>query len=216
NDTINFSVTGTILLASELPEVTDSQLAINGPAALGITVDGGNAVQVMQVASGAKLNLNNVTVANGVAGDGGAGGITNQGTVTIANSTFSGNGVTTTGLGLVGGILNNGTLSISKSTFSGNESPCFGCGVGAIRNEGNLTISNSTFSSNSSAGDTGDGGILNFGTLTVTNTAFSGNSGGGPAGAIENLGIATITGSTFFNNISGINGGFGAGGITNG
>src|SRR5690348_1731169 len=58
NDTIKFSVTGTILLASTLPEVTDSQLTINGPASPGITFDGGGKVQVMQVASGAMLNLN--------------------------------------------------------------------------------------------------------------------------------------------------------------
>src|SRR5690348_1196663 len=37
NDTIQFSVTGTISLASTLPQVTDSQMTINGPASPGIT-----------------------------------------------------------------------------------------------------------------------------------------------------------------------------------
>src|SRR6059058_967977 len=37
NDTIQFSVTGTILLADSLPTVTDSLLNINGPASPGIT-----------------------------------------------------------------------------------------------------------------------------------------------------------------------------------
>src|SRR5690349_6568758 len=41
NDTIQFSVTGTISLASTLPEVTASNLTINGPASPRITIDGG-------------------------------------------------------------------------------------------------------------------------------------------------------------------------------
>src|SRR5262249_48036853 len=53
HDTIQFSVTGTILLASTLPEITDSELTINGPPALGITISGGDKVPVMQVASDA-------------------------------------------------------------------------------------------------------------------------------------------------------------------
>jgi hypothetical protein len=234
HDTIQFSVTGTILLASTLPEVTDSNLTMNGPASPGITIDGGGnrgtpfhpGVQVMQVASGATLNLNNVTVANGYFVElaepipvTAAGGITNQGTLTLTNSTFSKNG---TGQGLAGGILNQGKLDISKSTFSGNSCATGAGGpnnptggIGGIRNEGELTISNSTFSGNNTNGDTGDGGILNLGTLTITNSTFSGNSGGG-TGAIQNLGTATIIGSTFLGNLAGANGTEAAGGITNG
>src|SRR5262249_20576296 len=60
HDTIQFSVTGTITLASTLPEITDSQLTIKGPASPGITIDGGEnefrpGIQVMQVASGTTL-----------------------------------------------------------------------------------------------------------------------------------------------------------------
>ena len=40
HDTIDFSVTGTIFLGSTLPEVTDSLLAIIGPASPGIIIDG--------------------------------------------------------------------------------------------------------------------------------------------------------------------------------
>jgi hypothetical protein len=222
HDTVKFSVTGTIKLADTLPEITDSNLTINGPASPGITIDGGGEVQVMQVASGATLNLNNVTVANGncvgfLPGSGcfqaGAGGITNQGTLTITKSTFSRNGA---GLGLAGGILNLAKLDITNSTFSDNNSGGFNAPAGGINNEGTLTISNSTFSGNNTNFDTGDGGIFNDGTLTVINSTFSGNNGGGPAGAIENRGAATIIGSTFLGNGAGANGTVGAGGITNG
>src|SRR6516162_2409950 len=66
NDTIQFSVTGTILLGSTLPQITDGHLTINGPALPGITIDGGGQVQVMVVASDATLNLNDLTIADGL------------------------------------------------------------------------------------------------------------------------------------------------------
>jgi hypothetical protein len=243
NDTIQFSVTGTILLASILPEVTDSQLTINGPASPGVTIDGGGKVQVMQIASGVTLNLYNVTIAHGSGEPSAAGGLVNQGTLIITKSAFLDN--VSGADGSVGGILNEGTLSISESTFSGNKNSGSGSGdgailnqaeldisnsnfsdngsesfggfqVGGIDNKGKLSINNSTFSANGTNADTGDGGILNDGTLIVANSTFSGNAGGGPAGAIENRGMATILGSTFFGNGAGANGGLGAGGITNG
>src|SRR6516165_604876 len=57
DDTIKFRVTGTITLGSTLPEVTDGQLTITGPAAPGIAIDGDHRGQMMLVASGATLNL---------------------------------------------------------------------------------------------------------------------------------------------------------------
>lgn len=45
-DTINFSVTGTITLASQLPAISHPDLTINGPGANQLTVSGNNAVRV--------------------------------------------------------------------------------------------------------------------------------------------------------------------------
>ena len=112
HDTIQFSVTGTILLASTLPEITDSQLTINGPVAPGITIDGGNQVGVMQAASGAALSLKTLTIAHGFAGFPPpvgetllAGGIVNEGKLTVTNSSLSGNSCVT---GRTGAIDNEG------------------------------------------------------------------------------------------------------------
>jgi CSLREA domain-containing protein len=231
NDTIQFSVTGTILLTSTLPEITDSQLTINGPASPGITIHGGDKVQGMRVASGAMLNLNKLTIANGnglSAGVSpvcsfppfcGGGGIFNSGTLTVSHSTFSGN---STFLG--GGISNSGTLTVTHSTFSGNAANH----GGGIANQGNLTVANSTFSSNSgfedgcgilnegtatatvtnstfsgnNSFDGSGGGISNSGTLTVTHSTFSGNSTRTGAGGIDNFGALTVINSTFFGNSS--------------
>ncbi len=192
-DTIQFSVTGTILLRSTLPQVTDSELAIAGP----ITIDGGSnlgigifGVQVMQVASGATLNLKRLTIADGFT-DAAGGGILNFGTLTVTDSTFSGNFG-----GAGGGIGNGGTLTVTNSTFSNNSG-----GGSGIFNDNMLIVTNSTFSGNS--GGVG-GGINNSGTLTVSNSTFSGNSGV-PGGGIANFGEngLTVTNTTFSNNSGG-------------
>jgi CSLREA domain-containing protein len=203
NDTIVFSVVGTILLTDTLPQIgsvndvlVSNILTINGPAAPGITIDGQNAVQIMLVAPGATLNLNNLKVANGSAGEGNSGGgIFSDGTLTVTNTTFSGNSA-----GASGGAVasSDGTLTVINTTFSGNSAGTRG---GAIDSSfGTLTVINSTFSGN--AGNSG-GAIDNFGgTLTVTNSTLSGNSASSLGGGISNISsefnaTLTVTNSTF-------------------
>jgi predicted outer membrane repeat protein len=210
NDTITFRVTGTIKLASTLPEVTDSQLTITGPGAPGITIDGGvnpsqefTGVQVMQVALGTTLNLNHLTIADGgnFATVGG-GGIRSDGTLKVSNSTFSGNECG--GLAFAGGaIYSDGSLTVTDSTFSGNKCDALG---GAIFNDGSLTVTNTTFSGNRAEpfgiGREGAGGaIYSDGTTgMITNSTFSGNFGLATGGAIDNVGALTVTNSTFSGN----------------
>ena len=210
NDTIRFSVTGTILLASTLPQVTDSRLTINGPTSPGITIDGDNAVQVMQVASGATLNLNRVTIYRGVSELLG-GGVDNSGTLSVSNSTFSSN---QSGNPEGGAIYNDGSLTVTNTTFYGNYARPFGSGRGgvggAIANDGTMEITNSTFSGNFALAS--GGAIYNAGTLTVTNSTFSGNLTStaplpGYGGGIQNFGSLTVTNSTFSGNGGGPGGG---------
>ncbi len=195
-DTIQFSVAGTITLGATLPAITNV-LTISAPTASpGITVDGDNQFQVMQVSSGATLNLENLTIADG-AGVLTGGGIVNAGTLTVTNSTFSGNSATNRG----GGIFNDGPLTVTNSTFSGNSAGSAGSGI--AMDDGTATVANSTFSDNKAGGG---GAILvdNANSLTVTNSTFSGNSGGG----ISNNGsLLTVINSTFS-----ANSGFGIGG----
>jgi predicted outer membrane repeat protein len=194
SDTLDFSVSGTIILGSTLPtieNVSPASLTIDGSGQT-ITVSGNNAVQVMTVNSGATLNLQNLTIANGL-DTSGASGILNQGKLTVTNSTFSGN----TGFGTGGGIDNDGALIVTNSTFSGN----IAVDGGGISNDfgATLTVTNSTFSGNTGFDD--GGGILNNGgTLTVTNTTFSGNSGFDGGGGIFSGGTLTVTNSTFTDN----------------
>ena len=128
-----------------------------------------------------------------------------DGTLTVANSTFSDNGAAYSG----GGIVNDGTLTVINSSFSGNDA---GISGGGIVNGGTLTVTNSTFNDNRTVGGfpvSADGGGIYSGTtatLTVTNSTFVRNSavglGGGIAGSfgavtITNTIIASITTPSF-------------------
>jgi len=219
-DTIQFSVTGTINLTGALPDLS-SNIDITGPGANQLTVrrDTGGDYAIFTVGGGATVGISGLTVSGGSATYGG--GISNSGTLVLAESAVRGNsGV------FGGGIINSGTMTMTNSTISGNSAATQG---GGMFNLGMTTVTGSTFSGNS-GGNCG-GGILNgtnlddFATLTVINSTFSGNSagvGGGlfnsyqdtmrvtnctltgnSGGGIANNGMLTITGSTVTGNSSG-------------
>jgi hypothetical protein len=98
-------------------------------------------------------------------GPGQGGGLYNSGTLTISDSTLSGNSTTTsldgTSAGSGGGIYNSGTLTASNSTLSGNSA-----------------ISNHSFG----------GGILNNNTIHARNTIIAGNTAGSGSDLFGNLG----------------------------
>src|SRR5882672_12014680 len=196
--TVTFACSGTITLTATITIFADTTIDGTGQ---NVTISGGNAVQVFSVPSGVQLNLNKLTITQGLLayGIGDGGGIFNQGTLTVTNSTFYGN-VSYFGGG--GGIANFGTLTVINSTFEGN-SAFIG---GGIANFGTLTVTNSKFEAN---GAYDGGGIYNYlATLTVTNSTFIGNDGvytGG--GGIYSLGTLTVSNSTFSGNISFSNGG---------
>jgi len=134
-----------------------------------ITISGGGTTQVFVVNSGGTIALANLAVSYGYDGNGMGGAILNEGTLTVSNSTFSGNDAYN------GGAIFNegGTLTVTNSTFSGNSAHLDG-GGGAISNDyGLLTVSNSTFSGNQAYNG---GAIDNYDTLTVTNSTLLGNS----------------------------------------
>jgi hypothetical protein len=161
------------------------------------------------------VTISGLTVSNGVlnstANNDEGGGLFNGGTLTIANSTISGNsgtGPTNNG----GGISNAGTLTVTNSIISGNKADNNSSG-GGIHNTGTMTITNSTISGNSANNSTpGGGGIKNEGTATITGTTISGNtvinsSGGKGAGIYNVTGSLTLTNCT----VSGNNGDTGVG-----
>ena len=193
-DSIDFAVTGTISLESALPAL-NSSLAIQGPGANQLTVARNaastTAFDVFTVGSGATVQISGLTLtgANNSA-------IVNAGTLTVSNSTLSGNS------GSQGGAIENtGTLTVSNSTLSGNRA--WGGYGGAIDNSGSVDIRNSTLSGNAALGTSGD---------PVPNppNIFTDGTGGQPAPPVLNPtpaaggaifgGVVTISNSTIANN----------------
>ena len=158
-------------------------LTLSGAGAGATTIDADGIDRVFQVLSGATVVITDVTITGGSSASGG--GINNQGTLTMTNSTISGNSASVGG----GGLFNAKTLTMTNSTVSGNSGGLFG---GGIRNDRStrMTLTNSTVSSNFASFG---GGIDNFGTLTLTNSTISGNAASNTGGGIAGLRTLTLT-----------------------
>jgi len=204
----------------------DSELAINKPVTINesgraITVsgdsgnDGSPNVRVFNIGEEGVVTLNHLNIISGTANEGGGifsyfgtltvtnsslsgnsanysgGGISNYyGPLTINNSTFSGNSVTENG----GGVYNSGALDIISSTFSNN----IAASGGGIHNQGNLTVVSNTLSGNTAAYY--GGGICNYGGMTINSSTLSGNSANESGGGIFGGGTMEVNNSTLSDN----------------
>jgi hypothetical protein len=206
-DTIDFGVTGTITLSTgEL--LVDKSITISGPGSDNLTVDGNHASHVFHVSGGVTATVAGLSITNGGESPGAGGGIYNDhSTLAIDHCTVSDNLGSVGGGVYNDGYSGIATLTVTNSTFSGNSvgAPYMVGSGGGIYNNGSygsatLTIANSTFSGNSAGvADYGWGGaIYNDGytgsaTLMVNNSTFSGNSAGYHGGGIYNgSGMVTI------------------------
>jgi CSLREA domain-containing protein len=158
------------------------------------------------------LNVISSTLSNNSTTTNGGGGIYNQGFVLeVADSVFSGN---TSIFG--GGIATiTGTMTVSNSTFSGNVAVGT-TGGGGIYSQGSgttLAVFGSTFDSNVADDHNGHGfgGGLAVGssviTATVAGSTFFGNSTGAEGGGISTFRPLTVTNSTFYGNSASTDGG---------
>jgi len=181
-------------------------LTIIGKGAKKTFINGNKIDRVFHVIGNVKVNINDITIQNGLSDSGG--GIYNEGTLTITYSTVSNNSAYGIDFAFGGGIYNYGTLMINKSTVSNNMVTADSPRGGGIYNRGTLTITKSDFSNNSASGVwyAVGGSIYNeSGTLTITKSTVSNNSASGidyaVGGAIHNsIGTLTITKSTVSNN----------------
>jgi hypothetical protein len=194
-------------------------LKIIGTSATTTVIDGGaNGTVIIIAQPTAHVTLSAVTIQNGVPRNGFGAGIFNNGTLTVKNSTISGNHAVSGRASGGGGIYNSGKASINNSTISGNSVSAgsisqrlVAVGGGIYNSAGKVTINNSTISGNSASafgygGEAQGGGIDNdFGTLTINNSTVTGNnassyysygSGGGIAGSFT----VTINNSTVSGN----------------
>ncbi|MEW4491085.1 right-handed parallel beta-helix repeat-containing protein [Thalassoglobus sp. JC818] len=198
------SLSGQITLTSGQLILSDTTgtISLEGLGANLLTITGSNLSRIFEVQAGVTATISGVTISDGYAQYGG--GVRNDGILTIAASTISGNtaqGPSAGGLG--GGVYNSldATLTIVNSTVSGNT-VVNGSG-GGVFNHGSLTVTNSTISGNTATGNNG-GGIVNYGSATVTSTTISGNSIDDAGGAgIGNAGTLVLNNTIIANSLSG-------------
>lgn len=204
-DAITFNVTGTILLTSHLPTITQA-VTITGPGQNNLTIDGNNLYRVIYNTSSIAISISDMTLTKGYTGtiDQGGGLIWNSyGTLTISNVTFS-----------------NMTLNVSQSaafcqkqagvtTFNNCTFTNLNAGINANHGSTPTTTSSvetdyqnrvyvnySTFSNNIR-------GIETERFTKIDNCTFTGNTTS--AASLQGLNRQTVTNSTFSNNGIGIN-----------
>jgi hypothetical protein len=197
-------------------------LTIVGSGASTTFIDGGASRRVVTISNtAAHVTLSKLTIRNGKATSGA--GINNSGTLTLTNSTVSGNWapIPCTPLFLVciykgtasgGGIYNSGALIISNSIISGNHAgsycnanPCSALG-GGIYNRGTLMMIRSSTLTGNSAGtacstslscSVGVGGAFytSGGTVTLSNSTVTGSTAYRCQGTCGGAGGAIVNGS---------------------
>jgi hypothetical protein len=224
-DTITFAVSGTITLTSaEL--LIDKSITVTGPGPemLAVSRTSNTQFRVLQVTQlGRTVNIESLKISNGDAGfDYGGGILNNQATLTISNCSVVDN-IASGGGGVYNS--DGGSLTIVNSTVSGNDAGGGQNPSGGGVAGGSLTIINSTISGNSAVGAFpftfgGGGGISGVGTITNSTIAdnYAGLDGGGISGewTIGNCTVSNNGAGGGTNNFPGAGGGvWGGGTISN-
>lgn len=146
-------ITGKITLdAAKGSLFVSENVAISGPAdGVGVTVDGNHAVQLFSIGNGVTATISNLTIANGSADFGG--GITNLGALSLSGVSMIGNSASNYGGGIYSDTAS--TLTITNTTFSGNSAPVGG-GIALNSSSGvtitNATLSGNTAQANEGGG----------------------------------------------------------------
>jgi hypothetical protein len=177
------------------------------------------AFRLLDVAAGATLTLQGLTLTDGLASGSGVsaqgGAIYSQGALTLNGVTVQNNTGGNGGEGLGGAIyVGSGAVTLNNSTLSGNAAQGGGGGAIYVNGGASATLINSTLSVNTAQAG---GGLYNDGTVTLTNVTFSGNTARGADGVSGATGLGgaifvgsgavTLNNSTLSNNAAQVGGG---------
>lgn len=168
---------------------TDKTVVVNGGGL--VTLDGENLRQLFFVFGTGNLTLNNISLVDGNASQGGALYVDTQARASVNGSYITSN-VASTG----GGVYSRGALTISFTTLGSNIAS--GNGGGIYNNGGTVTITDSYLVSNQAQ----NGGAVYTagGQLTLLRTAVRGSVITNFGGGIYAAGATTLTNVTFSNN----------------
>ena len=160
----------------------------------GATIDADSKCRVLNVASGANVTVQNITLKNGRTSFGG--GVCISGTLTMNTGTTISDNAATSATGAGGGIYieNGGKFYLNGGTISNNEASAAGGGVFVLSGgtfemtSGKISGCTAPISSNGEGG-----GICSNGTLSISGGSIEENSGTIGAGVCVKGGSVTIT-----------------------
>ncbi|MEZ4709847.1 MAG: family 16 glycosylhydrolase [Caldilineaceae bacterium] len=209
---------GEIALTSG-PLTLSQDVIIDGSSAPGLSLNGGGTDRLLVVNAGVNATVSGLTFTNGYAFQL-AGGILNNGSLTLDHVTVTGNSMTTDagdfwqgGAGIYNG--EGSSLHLIDSTVANNSSGWAGGGIyaffntsvlierstisgntaqdvgGGLRTLGNVSIQNSTLSGNVATNWHGGAAFVTDGVMNILNSTIVGNSG--PADAAGGLFVGTFT-----------------------
>lgn len=191
-DTITFQsgLSGTINVGAQLEAFGD--VAIDGPGAATITLDGGDAGRVLYAANDVALSVSGLTLTNGaVPGSNKGGAIASYGSLNLDGVTITSSSAYWGG----GAFVHGNRVTITGSRLASNSASGYGGGLAAdgggfVINASDLvTISGSSFSGNTAVEAGGAIALYDsFVDVVVDSTTVSGNTVTGTASAYNNGG----------------------------
>ncbi|MBI3421543.1 MAG: ExeM/NucH family extracellular endonuclease [Acidobacteria bacterium] len=185
--TIDFSVTGTINLATALPNLNHPNLTISGPGADQLDVHRNAAAlfRIFSINSGKTVALSGLSISNGNVTGVDGGGVFSSGNLTLTNCALTGNQTDGEG-GAVYATL-NGQLTLTGCTLNGNTAnKGGGVSSGTVPPTITITINltNTTISGNVATATGGGIGLddpnvtMNLLNVTIANNTASASGGG--------------------------------------
>jgi hypothetical protein len=179
NSTITFdpSIDGLAILLGGTQLLIDKDLSIDASSLPdGLTISGGGASRVFEIASGITATLKGLTLTDGIDGNLG-GAILNQGALNLSDCTLFNN---TAGWG--GGLhtTDSGSATVEGCTFFNNNATQQG---GAIHSYGPMTVTNTTLTGNTAAA-AGGGMAAWLADYTLVHTTVVNNGGASNGGGV--------------------------------
>ncbi len=190
----------TVTTAAEI--VIDTDVILDGLGILTVDADGQH--RPLSVLENVTAELRRLTVTGGSTPDLDGGGIFNDGTLTLIDTTVSNSTAPRFG----GGVANSGALTMMRCSITDNTAGEGGGGISHVG--GALSMVDTTVSSNTAGGDGGQGnggGVFNQGGITLTGCTVSGNEATGDGGGLAVANSATLLNTTISGNTAGQNGG---------
>ena len=210
-DTITFAagLSGTIVLASDLPLITES-VSILGPGAGVLAVDGdGNSIFQLDGIGSGTSTISGLTLTGAYAEMGGAIGFySDGGSLAVADAVITGNEAGDEGGGIGVDTYEGGfapLVTITNTTISGNTANSGGGGVYFDANDASdstLTVTGSLITGNEAAGGEGGGLYTEDVSVEVFSSTISDNTADGGGGGVYTdrgdviVEFSTISGNT--------------------